>query len=97
MSIRLSHHLDRIEDRETHLRELLRVSDRAVIATWFSANSLKNILREARVKLFGQSPKNVLHTSRVREIAREHSFRLDSAVPLSRLSSGHRFGLFLRL
>jgi ubiquinone/menaquinone biosynthesis C-methylase UbiE len=97
VSIRLSHHLDRIEDRETHLRELLRVSDRAVIATWFSANSLKNILREARVKLFGKSPKNVLHTSRVREIAREHGFRLDTAVPLSRLSSGHRFGLFLRL
>lgn len=97
VSIRLSHHLETIEDRENHLRELLRVANQAVIATWFSATSLKNILREARVKMFGKSRKNVLHTSHVREIARDSGYHLDAAVPLSRLGSGHRFGLFLRL
>jgi ubiquinone/menaquinone biosynthesis C-methylase UbiE len=96
VSVRLSHHLDRAEDRENHVRELMRVADRAVISTWFSATSIKNILRELRVKLAGKSPKNVLRTSRVREIAQGEGFQLEAATYLNRLSSGHVFGLFKR-
>ena len=96
VSIRLSHHLEEIEDRENHLRELMRVADKAVIATWFSANSLKNLLREVRVKLMGKRPKNVLRTGQVRRIALESGFRLESATPLARIGSGHIFGLFRR-
>ena len=96
VSIRLSHHLEKVTDRENHLRELIRVADKAVIATWFSATSLKNRLRQLRVRLVGKRPKNTLHTARVRKIAAECGFRMVSATPLSRLSSGHVFGLFLR-
>lgn len=53
--------------------------------------------REARVKLAHKSRKNSLQTRRVRELARESGYRLDAAVPLSRLGSGYRVGLFLRL
>ena len=96
VSIRLSHHLEKVTDREDHLRELFRVADKAVIATWFSATSLKNRLRQLRVKLVGKRPKNTLHTARVRTIAAECGFRMVGRTPLSRLSSGHVFGLFLR-
>ena len=96
VSIRLSHHLDETKDREGHLRELMRVADKAVIMTWFSASSLKNILREVRVKLMGKRPKNVLRTGRVRQIALESGFHLESATPLARIGSGHLFGLLRR-
>ncbi len=96
VSFRLSHHLETQELRERHLRELFRVARKAVIVTWFSATSLKNLLREVRVRLFGKSRKNVLRNARVRAIAHESGFDQLAARPLFVVGSGHVLGLFVR-
>lgn len=96
VSFRLSHHLETQELRERHLRELFRVAGKHVIVTWFSATSLKNLLREVRVKLAGKKPKNVLKNDRVRAIAAEAGFRQELAKPLFVVGSGHVLGLFTR-
>ena len=96
VSFRLSHHLETAELRERHLRELFRVADKAVIVTWFSATSLKNLLREVRVKLAGKKPKNVMRNARVQEIAQECGFRQQRAKPLFVIGSGHVLGHFER-
>lgn len=96
LSFRLSHHLETQELRERHLRELFRVARRAVIVTWFSATSLKNLLRQVRVVLAGKKPKNVLRNERVREVAAECGYSQRRAKPLFRIGSGHVVGLFFR-
>lgn len=96
VSFRLSHHLETPELRERHLRELFRVADKAVVVTWFSASSLKNVLREVRVKLAGKRPKNVMRNARVEEIARECGFQKQIAKPLFVIGSGHVLGYFER-
>jgi len=96
VSFRLSHHLETQELRERHLRELFRVARKHVIVTWFSATSLKNLLRELRVKLAGKKPKNVLRNERVRAIATESGYRQQLAKPLFVIGSGHVLGLFSR-
>ncbi len=96
VSFRLSHHLETQELRERHLRELFRVAGKAVIVTWFSATSLKNLLREVRVRIAGKKPKNVLRNERVRAIATECGFRQELGKPLFLIGSGHVLGLFKR-
>jgi ubiquinone/menaquinone biosynthesis C-methylase UbiE len=96
VSFRLSHHLETSELRERHLRELFRTAKKTVIVTWFSATSLKNLLREVRVKLTGKKPKNVLRNERVRAIAEECGFAQQRAKPLFRIGSGHVLGMFTR-
>lgn len=96
VSFRLSHHLESQELREQHLRELFRVADKAVVVTWFSATSMKNLLRQVRVKLAGRKPKNTLHNARVREVAQANGFGQHFAKPLFLIGSGHQLGLFLR-
>lgn len=96
VSFRLSHHLETTELRERHLRELFRVARKAVIVTWFSATSLKNLLRQVRVKLTGKKPKNVLRNERVRAIAQACGFRQQRCKPLFVIGSGHVLGMFSR-
>jgi ubiquinone/menaquinone biosynthesis C-methylase UbiE len=96
VSFRLSHHLETPELRERHLRELFRVARKAVVVTWFSATSLKNLLREVRVKLTGKKPKNVLRNDRVRQVAQEAGFAQQRAKPLFWIGSGHVLGMFTR-
>jgi ubiquinone/menaquinone biosynthesis C-methylase UbiE len=96
VSFRLSHHLETQELRERHLRELFRTAKKHVIVTWFSASSLKNLLRQVRVKLTGKKPKNVLRNDRVRAIAQEAGFVQTLAKPLFVVGSGHVLGLFTR-
>ena len=96
VSIRLNHHLESEEAREAHLRELCRVADRAVILTWFSSTSLKNRLRQFRSRFTAKRRKNTIHPARVREIFQEQGFELRRSIPLSRLGSGHRYGLAVR-
>lgn len=96
VSFRLSHHLETPQLRERHLQELFRVAKKAVIVTWFSATSLKNLLRELRVKLGNKKPKNVLRNGRVREIAEVAGFVQKQAKPLFFVGSGHVLGLFVR-
>ena len=96
VSFRLSHHLETQELRERHLRELFRVARQHVIVTWFSATSLKNLLRQVRVRLGRKQPKNVLRNDRVRALAAECGFVQTEARPLFLVGSGHVLGLFSR-
>jgi ubiquinone/menaquinone biosynthesis C-methylase UbiE len=80
VSFRLSHHLESQELRERHLCELFRIANRTVIVTWFSATSLKNLLRN----------------DRVRAIAAECGYVQQEARPLFRIGSGHMLGMFTR-
>lgn len=96
VSVRLNHHLSTPADRELHLRELMRVAGRAVITTYFSYNSVKNLLRRLRRPFDRKAPKHTLATGRVLELAREAGFVPRRLQPLSRLGSGHVFALFER-
>ena len=97
VSFRLSHHLSTPELRERHLQELFRVARKAVIVTWFSSSSLKNVLRELRIKLgLAKGSKNTLANARVREVAQACGFTQHTAKPLFVVGSGHVIGLFLR-
>ncbi|HEU0225555.1 MAG TPA: methyltransferase domain-containing protein [Steroidobacteraceae bacterium] len=96
ISVRLSHHLPTEAERERHLAELLRVSRRFVIMTFFDQHSLKNRLRRLRRPWDRQPPKMTMTVSRVADIARARGARLVDAPPLSRIGSGHRYALIVR-
>ncbi len=90
--IRLSHHLATREEREQLLAELLRISRRYVIMTFFDHNSVKNILRRMRHK----KPKLTMSVAQVASLAKAHSARLVSCPRLSLIGSGHRYALLVK-
>jgi SAM-dependent methyltransferase len=98
VSIRLSHHLPEREARLAHLREVLRVSRRCALITFFDERSWKNQLREARRRFAasGKRSKYTLRRDEVHRAAAEQGFRVVGFWPLSRLFSGHDFALFER-
>lgn len=96
VSVRLNHHLPHLGDRERHLRELLRVANKAVILTYFSHYSLKNWLRRLRQPFNKKGAKHTLASGRVGELAREAGFVVKRLEPLSRVGSGHVFALLVR-
>lgn len=96
ISVRLSHHLPTEAERERHLAELLRVSRRFVVMTYFDHYSLKNWLRRLRRPFDRQPPKMTMTTDQVAAIAVRHGARLVAAPPLSRIGSGHRYALMVR-
>jgi ubiquinone/menaquinone biosynthesis C-methylase UbiE len=97
VSVRLSHHLESLHDREQHLQELMRVADRYVIASYFSFHSVKNTLRRLRAPLDRKRPKNTLRASQVDAIAAACGFRRIAAARVSRIASGHVFVLLRRI
>jgi len=94
--VRLSHHLPTATERERLLKELLRVSRRFVIMTFFDHNSLKNTLRRIRRPFDRKAPKMTMTTARVAALSREYGARLVDAPPLSRIGSGHRYALIVK-
>jgi SAM-dependent methyltransferase len=90
---RLSHHLPTVAERERLLGELLRVSRRFVIVTFFDYHSLKNLLRRARRPFNRKPPKAAMRVAEVAAIARAHGARLAACPSLFVLSSGHRYAL----
>ena len=94
--IRLSHHLPTAAERERLLTELLRVSRRFVVMTFFDHHSLKNVLRRMRRPFDRQPPKMTMTTARVAEFVKERGARLVAAPPLSRIGSGHRYALIAK-
>jgi SAM-dependent methyltransferase/uncharacterized protein YbaR (Trm112 family) len=93
---RLCHHLPTAAERERLVAELLRVSRRFVIMTFFDHRSVKNTLRRIRRPFDGKPPKMTMTVERVRELAREHGAELVAQPALSRLFSGHRYALMVR-
>lgn len=93
---RLSHHLPTPAERERLVTELLRVSRRFVVLTFFDYHSLKNLVRRARQPFNKKPPKMTMTVARVAEIAAENNARLVAWPALSHLSSGHRFALLVK-
>lgn len=93
---RLCHHLPTPEERERLIRELLRVSRRFVIMTFFDFYSLKNWLRRVRQPFNKKPPKLTMTVKRVRELAEANSARLVKYPMLAPTSSGHRYALMVK-
>jgi uncharacterized protein YbaR (Trm112 family)/SAM-dependent methyltransferase len=93
---RLCHHLPSDEERERLVQELLRVSRRFAIMTFFDHHSVKNTLRRLRRPFDGKPPKMTMTITRVRELARRHGARLAECPALAFLSSGHRYALMVK-
>jgi SAM-dependent methyltransferase len=94
--IRLAHHLPTAAERERLFHELLRVSKRFVIVTYFDHYSLKNLTRRIRHPFNRKPPKLTMTTERIAELARAGGARLVAAPPLNRIASGHRFALIVK-
>ncbi len=94
--IRLAHHLPTAAERDRLFQELLRVSKRFVIVTYFDHYSLKNLTRRMRHPFNRKPPKLTMTTDRVAELARAGGARLVAAPPLNRIVSGHRFALIVK-
>lgn len=94
--VRLAHHLPTAAERERLFSELLRVSSRFVIVTYFDHHSIKNLTRRLRHPFDRKPPKLTMTTERVAELAQEGGGRLVAAPPLNRISSGHRFALIVK-
>jgi ubiquinone/menaquinone biosynthesis C-methylase UbiE len=94
--IRLAHHLPTAAERDRLFHELLRVSRRFVIITFFDHYSLKNLTRRIRHPFNRKPPKLTMTVDRVAELARAGGGRLVDAPPLNRIASGHRFALIVK-
>jgi len=93
LSVRLSHHIADVADRERYLRELMRISKRWIIVSIFDHDSVKNLIRRARtsLRLTKKRGKFTMTMARVAEVAAEEGWTMQEALPLSRLFSGHKF------
>jgi ubiquinone/menaquinone biosynthesis C-methylase UbiE len=93
---RLCHHLPTPVERERLVEELLRVSRRFVVMTFFDFYSLKNWLRRARRPFNKKPPKMTMTVQRVRELAEANGARLVQYPMLAPTSSGHRYALMVK-
>jgi uncharacterized protein YbaR (Trm112 family) len=94
--VRLAHHLPTPAERDRLFHELMRVSRRFVIVTYFDHHSLKNLTHRMRHPFRRKPPKLTMTNARVAELARECGGRLVAAPALSLISSGHRYALMVK-
>jgi SAM-dependent methyltransferase len=94
--VRLSHHLPTSAERERLFGELLRVSRRFVIVTFFDRYSLKNLTYRLRHPFRGGPPKLTMTRAEVAALASAGGAKLTKVAPLSRIGSGHRYALLLQ-
>lgn len=94
--IRLAHHLPTPAERERLFHELMRVSSRFVIVTFFDHYSIKNLSRRLRHVFSPKPPKLTMTIERVAELAFHGGGRLVAAPMLNRIASGHRFALIVK-
>ncbi len=93
---RLSHHLPKADERARLVHELLRVSRRFVILTYFDHRSIKNVIRRLRQPLNGKLPKMTMTRRGLAELAAGRQARLTAAPWLAFFSSGHRYALMVK-
>lgn len=89
---RLSHHLPTATERERLVAELLRVSKRFVIMTFFDHDSHKNRRRLA----LGKPSKLTMTVSQVAELAKRSGAELVAHQALFPFFSGHRFAVLVK-
>ncbi len=96
LSVRLSHHIREQSERIQHLCEVMRVSRKWVMFTYFDAASVKNRTHESRRRYNGKRSKWTLSFEQVHELAQAEGFQVVQWAWLSRLFSGHRYTLLRR-
>lgn len=89
---RLSHHLPTVAERERLVAELLRVSKRFVIMTFFDHDSHKNRRRLA----LGKPSKLTMTVAQVAELARRGGAELVAHPALFPFFSGHRYAVLVK-
>ncbi|MBP1730132.1 MAG: SAM-dependent methyltransferase [Deltaproteobacteria bacterium] len=94
--VRLTHHLPKEAERQRLVRELLRVSKRFVIVTFFDYHSVKNTLRRLSRPFNRKSPKSTMRVEELRRLAEECGARLVEYPALSLMWSGHRYALMVK-
>jgi SAM-dependent methyltransferase/uncharacterized protein YbaR (Trm112 family) len=93
---RLCHHLPTANERQRLIKELLRVSKRFVIMTFFDYNSIKNTLRRIRQPFDHKPPKMTMTIEEVGRLAAENGAKLVEYPALVFLTSGHRYALIVK-
>ena len=93
--IRLCHHLPTPEERERLISELLRVSRRFVVMTFFDYHSGKNRIRRAN-PFNKKPPKLTMTVDQVRDQTRKSGAELIACPSLFTVFSGHRYGLMVK-
>ena len=94
--VRLNHHLPTEAERELLVRELLRVSKRFVIMSFFDYYSLKNLLRRLSQPFNHKSTKSTMKVAELRRIACDCGARLVESPALFMIGSGHRYALMVK-
>ena len=94
--VRLTHHLPEEAEREQLLRELLRVSKRFLILSFFDYFSPKNTLRRLRRPFDRKPPKSTMKISELQRLAQDCGATLVECPALFLIGSGHRYALIVK-
>lgn len=97
LSVRLSHHIREREQRLQHLREVLRVSRKWAMFTYFDAGSVKNQLHEFGRRFRRKRSKWTLTFAEVQSVGHAEGFEVIQWAWISRFFSGHRYVLMRRI
>ena len=93
---RLCHHLPTKHERDALIIELLRVSKKFVLMTFFDYHSVKNYLRRIRQPFDHQLPKMTMKRQEIKDLAAQHGATLIDAPYLAPFSSWHRYALMVK-
>jgi SAM-dependent methyltransferase len=94
--VRLNHHLPTETERELLVRELLRVSKRFLIMSFFDYYSAKNTLRRLSRPFNRKPPKSTMKIGELQRLAHECGARLVASPALFLIGSGHRYALMVK-
>jgi PHD/YefM family antitoxin component YafN of YafNO toxin-antitoxin module len=94
--VRLNHHLPTEAERQQLVRELLRVSKRFVIMSFFDYYSLKNTLRRLRRPFNRKPSKSTMKTRELRRLAQDCGATLVACPAIFSMGSGHRYALMVK-
>ncbi len=91
MSVRLCHHITEHDERMQYVREILRISNKWLVFTYFDTASIKNQVHAFKIRFVDKNPKRTLTKAAVQGAASMAGFDVVSCVPLSRLFSRHNY------
>lgn len=94
--VRLTHHLPTAAEREQLVRELLRVSKRFLIVSFFDYYSPKNILRRLRRPFNRKPSKSTMKVRELQFLAQDCGATLVEYPALFLIGSGHRYALMVK-
>jgi SAM-dependent methyltransferase len=93
---RLNHHLPAEAERQQLVRELLRVSKRFVIMSFFDYYSPKNTLRRLRQPFNRKPSKSTMTRRELQRLAQDCGATLVACPSLFLMGSGHRYALMVK-